>query len=529
VTHQSVGADATSSAVLHRRDWAVLGALAALAAVFCLYRLDARSIWLDEAVALRIARTKDMRALLSDGGNMAAYFLFLKGWLGLGDSEWVARFPSVAFSAVGGGLLYLLARRLFDFRVAVMAAALLVVNSSVIRYGQEARSYAFELMLVTAAWFVLSVALERRRVRWFVLWGLLTALAVASHIFAVFFVAAQLASLVLLPPRQRWKGLLAGLGVAAAGSAPVVFAAASTGSVHIGWIPPTSIFSFRQVLLFLGGNNFEPSQDWLPRLISVVVLATYTLGWVVGLGLAVRTGLRLGRSWKTWSYGVPVMWLIVPLAGATAVSATVQPLMVPRYFIALIPASCLLLALALSQLRRRAPLSVALGVLVLLGLVGVARSYGTGELGWRQAVTYLSEVARPGDAIVILPAHQRMPLDYYRERSPGVPLDYISPRPRAWRPAGASVFGVIEAFYEPSAPRQAAVLAAERPRFWVVTTDFTRWDASGRVVEAWARAGTFFRHLGPRFLVRSGRGFGTVGVLLMESNRGGSSGPAGIR
>jgi mannosyltransferase len=524
VTTEERGADAVHArTVLDRRDWAFLALFAAVAAALCLYKLDERSIWLDEAVALRIAQTPDLRALLSDGGNMAAYYLFLKGWLGLGlgQSEWVARFPSVMFSAVGSALLYLLARRLFDRRVAFVAALLLTVNSSFVRYGQEARSYALELMIVTAGWLVLSVALERRTVRWFLLWGLLSAVAVATHLLAVLIVAAQLASLLLLRlSKFPWKALLAGLGVAAFASAPVLVVAARTGNVHIAWIPPMSIKAVRQVLLFLGGNNFEPSSDWWPQTISVLVLAILAVGWAAGLWIAVRTALRRGRSWQAWSCGVAAFWLIVPLAAATAVSSVAQSLMVPRYFIALLPASSLLLALAVSHLQSSVLQSMALGLLVILDLSGVARSYGTEEWGWRQAVNYLQQAARPGDDVLIVPAHQRMPLDYYVGRNPGPLLDYISPRQRTWQPVERSVFGVSEAFYWPSPPREAALLAAQRHQFWLVITDFTRWDASGRVTEAWGRAETFFQHLGPGFVVRSGRAFGPsgrVGVLLMES------------
>lgn len=516
-SHVGEPSDEIGWAVLERRDWAVLIGLAALATALCLYHLDARSIWLDEAVAVRIARTRQLGALISDGGNMAAYYLFLKGWLGLGHSEWMARLPSVLFSAVGCGLFYVLVRRLFDFRVAVVATLLLVVNSSFIRYGQEARSYALDLMIVAASWLALSVALERRKVWWFLLWGLLTAFAVAIHLFSVFLVPAQLASLLLLPIRKLpWKELLAGLGVAVVGAVPFLATAARTGSVHIGWIPPMSLGSFRQVLLFLGGNNFEPTPDWMPRLISIVVLAVCTLGWSAGLWVAVRTVRKEGRSRQAWSHGVAAMWLFVPLAGATAVSAAVQPLMVPRYFIALVPASCLLLAIAISRLRGQVLVSLALSFLVVLSVSGVARSYGTGDWGWRQAVRYLQQVARPGDRVVVVPTHQRLPFDYYMERGQSLPLDYISPRQRAWRPAPSSLFGVSEAFYSPSPPQKAARLASEHSWFWLVVTDFTRWDSSGRVVEAWARSGIFFRQLGPQFVVRSGRGFERVGVLLME-------------
>ncbi|MDQ4148498.1 MAG: glycosyltransferase family 39 protein [Actinomycetota bacterium] len=513
------------AAALHRRDLIALLLLAGLAAAFCLYRLGARSIWLDEAVALRIAAER-FAALVSDGGNMAAYYLFLKGWLQLGQSEWIARLPSAIFSAAAVAFLYLLALRLFSGRAAFIAALLLALNSSVVRYGQEARGYALELMLVTSAWLVLSVALGRRRMRWFLLWGLLSALAVATHVLAIFVLAAQLASLLLLPPRNlERRGILAGVGVALAGAAPILVVAARAGTTQIDWIPPASLQAFRQVLLFLAGYNFEPSPHLVLRLLNFVVLAACVAGWTAGGWIWWRTLRRTGRSPEVWAHGLPVAWLFVPLLAATVVSVAFHSLLAPRYFIALVPASCLLVAVAVSRLPRAlAPAAVAL--LVAFGVAGVVRSYGTGNWGWREAATHLLSSARPGDGVVVLPAYQRLPLDYYVEHTRNqFSFDYLSPKQQAWMPPKGSTFRVVEAFYAPSSPAQAAAAAGKTARFWLVSSDFTRWDGSGQVVESWADAGAFFRALGPEFRVRSGSAFDRVGVLLLERVGPSASGP----
>jgi len=505
--------------VLRRRfEWAIAAGLLALAAALCLYRLGARSIWLDEAAALRIAQVPHFKALLSDGGNMAAYYLFLKGWLVFGHTGWIARLPSVIFSVVAAGLFFLLARRLFGLRVAATATLLLAINSSYVRYAQESRSYALELMLVVAAWLVLALGLESRKLRWFLLWGLLDALAVATHLFAVFFLPAQLASLLLLPKGSvPMKRILSGLGVLLAGAAPILFIAVRNGGAHIGWIPPLSIATFRQAILFLGGANFEPTSHKALYLISLVVLVAGAAGLAMGGWGAVRSLRIHGRSLRAWCWGMPVFWLIVPLAGATAVSV-VRPLMVPRYFLALLPAGSLLMAIALCRLRRPAYVCAASVLLAALGLSGVARSYGAGEWGWRQATKHLAAEASPGDDVVVLPSYQRLPFDYSLRSGRGSPdLNYISPSQAPWRIPDPTVFGFVEAFYRPSSPAEAANRAAGRSRFWLITTDFTRWDASGRVVEARADSGAFFRRLGPGFKVASGHGYGRVAVLLIKA------------
>lgn len=503
-------------------DRRIFATSAGLTALLCLAGLTSRSVWIDEAVALRIAQTPGWSVLMSDGGNMPAYYLLLRAWTVFGDGPAALRLPSVLFATAAVALGYLLAFRMFGGRVAAFTAALMAVNSSLITYGQEARSYAMTLMLVTAAWLALDVAAERRTLPWFLLWGALNALAVASHLFSVLLVAAQLAALTFLPARTvSWKGLLAGLGATALGSAPFL-AAASRGDVQIDWIPPPSAAAFRQVVLFLGGANFEPSPDLLPRMAALLVLGVGAVGWAAGVWVAAKTLRKAGRSRTGWAHAVPAIWLVLPLAGATVASLAAHPLLVPRFYIALIPAGCMLLALALSRLPGRFA-NAGLAVLLILGLSGVVRSYGYTDWGWREVAGYLNRVAGPGEAVVVLPGRQRLALEYALQHGPETPpFEIISPELTPWRPPEATVYGVSDAFVRTNSPAGAAAEAAGRQRFWVVTADFTRFDSSGRVQEAFDEAGTFFRRLGPGYAVRSAEAFGTaggprrVGVLLIK-------------
>lgn len=505
-------------------DRRTLAACAGLTAVFCLAGLTSRSLWIDEAVALRIAQTPGWSVLMSDGGNMPAYYLLIRAWTVFGDSLPILRLPSALFATASVGFAYLLAFRLFGGRVAAVSGVLMAVNSSLITYGQEARSYAMTLMLVTAAWLVLDAALERRTVPWFLLWGALNALAVASHLFSVFLVAAQLASLALVARGTLpWKGVLAGVGITALGSAQFLAAAAGRGDIQIDWIPPTSAAAFRQVVLFLGGANFEPSPDLLPRLIALLVLAICAVGWLAGIWIAIKSFRENGPSRVAWAHAVPAIWLTVPLAGAVVASLAAHPLLVPRFFVALIPAGCMLLALALSKVQPRPLAYAGLAALAVLGLSGVVRSYGYTDWGWREVAGYLNRAAGPGDAVVVLPGRQMLALDYALAHPPApAPFDIISPEQTPWRPPEATVYGVSDAFVRTNSPAGAAAEAAGRQRFWVVTSDFTRFDSSGRVQEAFDEAAIFFRALGPGYVVRSAEAFGAaggprrVGVLLIE-------------
>ncbi|HYO00166.1 MAG TPA: glycosyltransferase family 39 protein, partial [Actinomycetota bacterium] len=457
--------------------------------------------------------------VLSDGGNMAAYYLLLRGWMHLGDSLAVLRLPSVLFTVAGVVFFYLLVRRWFGVRVAGVAALLLAVHSSFIYYGQEARSYSMELMLVVASWLVVSIALERRSVRWFLLWGLVNALAISAQLFAVLLVAAQVASLLCVWKKLPLRAVAGGLVTTAVAAAPVLLTAAERGSVQISWVPPPSINGFRQVLLFLGGANFEPSSDRRLQFVAALVIVVCLVGWTAGAWAAMRN--RREDPSGNWVGASALLWLFLPLAGAVVVSLTYQPLLVPRFFIALIPAHCLLLAVAVVNMPAPTHRRVVLAALVILGFSGVVRSYGEGHWELDRAAAHLVEVAQPGDRVVVLPFLQKLPFEYHLARTPGGhELKYLGPISQDWQAPKKSVWGVFEAFLVPSSPEEIGRLASRREHFWLVTAESIRWDESGGVKKAKYETGGFIGALGPGFRVTSSKDFGRVVVLRLDAPEG---------
>lgn len=484
-----------------RRDRAALAAIVAISAGLCLYRLEARSFWFDEVASIEFARSMRFSHLFPRDRNMVAYFLFLKAWLELGDGEWIVRLPSVVFAAGGAALLYLFARRFFDRELALIAAILLVTNASFIRYGQEARGYALELLMVTAAWLVLAVALERRASRWLVLYGLLAGGAVAVHMFAVFFLVPQVISLFFLERGQvPWRKLLMGLGLAAMAALPLFVVAARTGPSQISWILPFSTRTIGHIFSFLTGMFLPFRHDRLKEALSFVLLVFCAAGWAGGLVLTVQMLVKRRRGWEAWAHVAPVLWLAVPLGLAFTVSATVQSLMVPRYFIALLPPSALLLGLAISRIREKVTKYTALGLLVTLNLVGLVWTYESGDTGWRDAVVYVMNKTQPGDSVAFVPNYQRTPFSYYALR-----MEHVQ------QPATLSLG---------TASTVARSGGAISKRVWLMSTHRVEVD-DNRQIRSSPEVGTLLRELVPYRVVAS-KGFGEVGVYLIES-RGSTS------
>src|SRR5215831_17519811 len=101
-------------------DWLLCLAIGAVALAFNLYQLGGPSLWFDEILSVERARQSLpvlWHIIFSTQQNMALYYLLLHFWLsfttllGLHSSEFVVRFPSAIFAALGSMMVFLLGQR----------------------------------------------------------------------------------------------------------------------------------------------------------------------------------------------------------------------------------------------------------------------------------------------------------------------------------------------------------------------------------------------------------------------------------
>src|SRR5690348_16204788 len=133
------------------RDLAVVGVPALLAAGLCLIQIDGRSLGFDESATVAIASEHGAAlrsAIARDGGNMSGYYVLLHVLIAaFGHGLFVLRLPSAIAAAVATATTGVLARRLFDLRVAGAAALLMSVSLPLVFWGQSSRSYAILVAL----------------------------------------------------------------------------------------------------------------------------------------------------------------------------------------------------------------------------------------------------------------------------------------------------------------------------------------------------------------------------------------------
>ncbi|MGZ5333323.1 MAG: glycosyltransferase family 39 protein [Solirubrobacterales bacterium] len=204
------------------------------------YALGHQSFWYDEwdTVFMTQQSFGDMLERLGPVElTPPVYFVLTWLWaVPFGDSEFALR----SLSALAGiGLipvLYLAARDLVDRRAGLIVAWLAAVNPLLVWYSQEARSYSLMLLFTAAAFlfFVRALKSPDRGGRDLYLWGLASALAMATHYLSAVLIVPEAVLLWLWSGLPRRQLALALAPVIVVGLALLPLLADQTG--HGSWI-----------------------------------------------------------------------------------------------------------------------------------------------------------------------------------------------------------------------------------------------------------------------------------------------------
>lgn len=218
------------------RRGAVVGLLV-LAFALRVYRLDAQSLWYDEAVTAQVVQQglPELARWTADDIQPPLYYAVVAGWTRLaGVGEGALRFPSAWFGVAMVALAYALGRRLFGPLAGLLTALMAAVHPLWVYYSQEARMYTLLTALGMAAGYaLLRVEAEddpTERLRWWSVFVLASVAALYTHYFATFLLASfgLYFALAWLMGRLRPRGRLLAEGMAAAA---VVVAA------YLPWLP----------------------------------------------------------------------------------------------------------------------------------------------------------------------------------------------------------------------------------------------------------------------------------------------------
>jgi len=322
-------------------------AILLLAFALRLFRLDYQELRGDEAFGYFFSlRTLDdiVAATLSlaEPHPVGSYFLqhFWLGWAG--HSEFALRFVSVWFGVLAVALIYRLARRLeLPPQTAAVGALLLAASPYAVWHSQDARMYSILLALTLASTWLMVEALQRGRWPIWLLYVGVIWLALHTHYFAIFVLAAQNAFVLgraIFMPRVRF------------GAMQWVQWQMVLGFFYLPWL-----FTAGETLTGYGGNGDSPG-FWSMTQRSLAVFAggesipaSWRTGVAVGAGILVLLGAFF--LWQDGGSKRRTLWLLLLLWAvpvlATWFSAQNRPLFNERYLIAAAPPFYLILGIGI--------------------------------------------------------------------------------------------------------------------------------------------------------------------------------------
>jgi mannosyltransferase len=358
----------------------------------------------DEAASWTFARlgwTRFWEVMWEYEGNMVFYYLLLRGWIRLGDSELILRSLSVIFGIAAVIALYRFGSRLFSNLTGLIAAALLAVHALHIEYSQDARSYSLLMFLVIlSCQFFVNAVEQPTRKRYWAAYVAVSSLAFYSHILAVLVFAAQWLSVRLA--RLRRIGLPTTVVVSATLIAilfPGIVFVATNNRGQLQWVEPLSWDLASWVIrTFTGDGGVYLSALYIATALAAIDPADWRIRFTIG-------------------------WLIGPIVALLAISVF-TPVLTTRFMLMCLPALALLSARgmvrlgAISGFSRCVSCSI-FALLLFLSLRGDTRYFGYAQasgVSFNPMTRYILDRAAPDDGIFFFTAATHMSFKYYAER-----------------------------------------------------------------------------------------------------------------
>lgn len=451
-----------------------------------LWGIENQNLWLDELYSIDVARKplgEIVRCAAADI-HPPLFYIVLKAWMRLfGDGAAAVRSLSVAASVAALISAFRLIAPRYGGGAALTTTLLMTVSAHQIFFAQEARMYALVTALVLGATRGYALWREDGVERGLAIYFWCSLAALYCHYFAALAVLAFNAHFLLSafgPTRtgtrrqtRRWLGTHVATALLYAPWVEVMIAQMRRGQTWRKPLTPADAawqaVGYVQETMLGYAVYLDHVREWLTRLVVEnvalpraffeqplafkVLFMAFLAGWGLwGVWLCLRTARTDVRA------ALPLLFLGLPLATASAVSLRQGGMQLARYLMFTTPAVWFFIAAGLQGVTIRRLRVVLIGLCV-GGLFwqGARVHYATTgrDSDLRPALDFIRRGFQPGDRVVIDPDAVDVCLAYYAPR-----------------------YGLGEAVYpaqtlptgEPTGHRQLDRLAAEPTvrRAWVI-------------------------------------------------------------
>jgi mannosyltransferase len=379
-----------------------------LATAVRLPTLAEQSFWLDEGYTehlLHLSFAGMLRTIPISESTPPLYYVLAWGWTRLvGYSEFGVRSVSALAGILTVPVVYAIGLRLAGRKAGLIAGGLAAVAPLMVWFSQEARSYALATLISTITLLCLVHFLEGGDRRWLSGWALSSGLALATHYFAVFIVAPELAWFLWRYRRDR-RVFAAAAFVLMVIAALIPLALAQRGTGHADYISQRSLGTrlLQVPKQFLVGYA-SPHQALSSAVAALLVLAG---------GVQVLAAYR-GSDDKT-PILIPLTIGLACVLVPVALALLGVDFLNTRNLLLALPPLLVVLAIGLARIewRRGFVLAGALALISIAVVVLVDTDARFQRDNWRGASRALGLPSAQHRAIVVSPASGIIPLQVY--------------------------------------------------------------------------------------------------------------------
>ena len=385
------------------RAGVLAAAAVALAAGVVLRFAATGDLWLDEALAVNIAKLPlgDIPDALRHDGAPPLYYALLHGWMAIfGDGTVAVRVMSGLFGVAALPLAWAAGRRLGGRPAAEASLFLLAASPFAVRYATEARMYSLVVFLVLAGHLALLRALEQPTRPRLAAVSVVTGLLLLTHYWAIFLVGTVLAVLALDarrrgdpggPARKVVSAVAAGFAALVPWLPVLAYQALNTGTP---WAVPPGVMELRDTFVDFAGGYSRAGTALAVVFAGLVVLAL--------VGRPAGRGVALGREGRPGARRLAFV-ATGTLGAAFVLGHVTGSAFVPRYASVVLGPFVLLLATGTTALLSDAMRRSVVAVAVVLGLIGGVSTVADTRTQAGDVAAALERLAEPGDVVAYCP------------------------------------------------------------------------------------------------------------------------------
>ena len=354
-----------------------------------------QSVWFDESYGAYLTRFSfsDIWGMTAADVHPPLYYFLLKIWSGIfGYTDFGMRLMSVFFGAVAIVFAWQWLKRKFGVRPAIMATLLMTLSPMLIRYGQEMRMYTMAAAIIFGATYVLQMAIDTEKRKYWIIYGVLMALGMWTHYFTAWVFVAHLGYLIFTYRKKIFqKNIILSYVTAVVLYIPWIPGfLAQVGEVQQGfWIGESTLATvsdyFAKTFLF---RNGEEITGWL------LVLLLTVIGCLIFLALKLDKKAAL---LKFVAFLPPVLLLLLSIP-------PFKPMFVDRYVMYSMIATSLVVGVGIVTIKfRRKVVPIVMSVaFVGVSLVGITNvySYNGVNSNAKALFNWIAENSEAGEAII---------------------------------------------------------------------------------------------------------------------------------